>query len=285
MKTAVKYNIYLFITALVLVIFLLADYGFSVFGGKISSQQNLFPTFAKDTVNKIVIYIPGKDLIEIDKNNNQWVLKNLNNYLADQDLMNNFLTSVQELKSSEVVSKNANNLKTYGLDDINAAHLKLSKNDSPLADIYIGKPGPSYNSQFVKLSGDNKVFLVNENLGNKLLKTADDLRDKTIIKIDPSLIKSLTIAGQQITDLTAANNKFNPLNANGFIDAGEKVEEDTTKEAEPFAINIVTTNKTITINVGKMDKNGNYFVTTSESNQMFTVNSYIIDELKKLSEN
>lgn len=288
MKKIDKTNKILSIIALVLFLITAFDYGVMRFINKNNKEFLLFANLDANKIENIEIYSPGNDILTLEKihdkdgSNYSWRIKNIN-YFADKNVSDNLIKTIQELKSSETVSSNANNLSKYGLDDINATNVKLKNGEDVIAELLIGSKGFGFNSQFVRLPDQNKVYLISSNLEDQFKKQIDDFRDKTIVNKEATEIQKVLIAGIEIKD-EGIKDEFAPFNASGFIDAGENTDEAETQPIEAFDIQIFIKDITepITVKIGKITKSNNYLVTVDTvPGQMFTVSKYLIDEFYK----
>ncbi|OGJ49554.1 hypothetical protein A2335_02110 [Candidatus Peregrinibacteria bacterium RIFOXYB2_FULL_32_7] len=276
-------NLIIAVITIFLIIFAIFDYGLFGLSIKKSKTTFFFQNLDTEQITAVAILNSKKENIEINKIEDQWIIS-VNNYLADQDVIKNLLDTIKNLKSSEIVSKNANNFEKYSLGDNNSVQVKLKVKDEIKAKFYIGTQGPNFNSQFFRIPEENKVFLIEENLSSKFDKTTDDFRDKTIVNINSEEIENVKINNTEVIDLQSISAKLNPLKANGLIDAGDEVLQAETQDLGPFDIEIKLKNKIepIILHIGAKSQDNNYFVTTNFTDQMYTVSSYIIDQLREI---
>jgi hypothetical protein len=84
----------------------------------------------------------------------------------------------------------------YGLDRP-AIKLTVSlKGDKPLSNLLLGDKNPNGFSVYAKREDKPPVFLVADSLKSRLDRKATDLRDKTLLHVEPDKVKRLELSGK-----------------------------------------------------------------------------------------
>ena len=154
-----------------------------------------------EAVNALEITTIGEEAYQIKKIETEWNLglANGKTVAVDQVILMNQLDKLTKAKPKRVVTKNPANWATYELSDDMAVKVNFLQDDKTLTSLYIGKV--DFNQQtrsisnYVRLEGDDRVFLVAEALSFDWNKKASDWRNKTIASCDPTSITKIESSG------------------------------------------------------------------------------------------
>jgi len=138
-----------------------------------------FVKINQDKITKIIFEDENKK-IELNKKNNLWYVKKNNfEFKADEERIKKTIDALMNLKKEEIVSKNKNKYKDFGIDKRKITFY-VDKNKFL---VYIGD-NANYNNNFVHIDGDDSVFLA-ENL-NDVFSNDEwrDLKIPLILNID-----------------------------------------------------------------------------------------------------
>jgi hypothetical protein len=120
------------------------------------------------SLDKITINFQ-EDKTVLKKNNDQWLVETENNQPADQQLVKDLLAKLETLKPTELVSQNADNHSKYGVDQTQAIRLLAYQNGQKKLELLVGKAGPSFNNNYLRKHGEEKVYLSNVSLRSTLI--------------------------------------------------------------------------------------------------------------------
>ena len=106
----------------------------------------------------------GKDAIKIERQEDQFVVTNEQNYPADTKQINDLISKCLDIKTSEVYTSTAKNHEELEVTEAKAKNVvKFFKQDgSLLAGIIIGKSQENGQETFVRLTSNDAVFLATE---------------------------------------------------------------------------------------------------------------------------
>ncbi len=172
-----------------------------------------------DLIDKIEIKNNQEQHVLIKKEG-RWLAASEDNLPADQDKVNQLLTSLAELKRDRLVSQNEKYHQKFGLDQENAIELKVFQGQNQLLHLLVGEPGPDFESDYLRLPDQKEVYLSNiairshltqpqwKNL--KITKFYSDQIEKVVIQrdgqsekeFDPEKAKDLI---NQLTGLQASD--------------------------------------------------------------------------------
>ncbi|OQX51321.1 hypothetical protein B5M47_01285 [candidate division CPR3 bacterium 4484_211] len=123
-------------------------------------ETKLFPHFNKEEVNRIEVK-KGDDEIKLIKENSRWVVETKEKALADEQKVANLLETTGGLSRSELISTNPEKQKDMQVDE-SGIRIRLFRDDSLTADYYLGKSGPGYGTTYIRKEGEDRVYLVSE---------------------------------------------------------------------------------------------------------------------------
>jgi hypothetical protein len=154
-------------------------------------------------VTSIVIYpkINREEPIVIQRKGNFWKIKSRQRlFNADENVINNILKTLTELKPKRVAATDKSRWKQFEVTDSLATRVKLITGKKTGADIYFGKfsyqqPKSQmayyYNQRgtintYVRIANDKIVYVVEGYLGMTLNRELNDFRNKSILRSNKS---------------------------------------------------------------------------------------------------
>jgi len=258
----------------------------------ISRKQTILP-FAKIDKNKIIkiIFEDENKKTEIYKKNDHWYLKkDGSEFKADEERIKKTIDALVSLKKEEIISKNKNKHKNFGIDK---RKVTFYVNENKFS-IYIGN-SVNFASNFIRFDDDETIFLA-DNL-NDIFSDVDwrDLKVKLIN--DQEKINSIEInyssKGKKIILVKEKNNwKINEKNAKKervdfFINDLITLKADDIITQENFTL----LNPEITINVKENNQlkkasifsiDTNYYLLKIEGNKLiYKIKKIYISSLEK----
>lgn len=173
MNSKSKNTLILFVALLVLVgIYLLWQNPFDNAKNEIQTVDISAGDFAQ--TQKIEI-TKGQTNIILEKSatggkDNSWVVISDDNKPANSALVDDLITSLTENKAATIISRSADKLEKFGLDETTAGKLKLSDGQNNiLAELLIGKiGGADYSGTYIQKAGANEILLIDANLLSKI---------------------------------------------------------------------------------------------------------------------
>jgi hypothetical protein len=162
-------------------------------------------------INKVLIIpqIGSGDEITLSKTGYEWSLNSAGkSYMPDNGMIRRVLASLVNLKPERVAATSDSKWKEMQVTDSTATRVKLLNGDKVITDIYLGKfnytqpKGQQQNpyqqnqgkmSTFVRLAGENVVYVVDGYLKMNVPAQLNSYRNKTLCKANPEDITRVTL--------------------------------------------------------------------------------------------
>jgi hypothetical protein len=142
-------------------------------------------------ITKIEISKPGGSTITMERKGDRWVILP-EGYPAEGEKVRVILQAIGNLTLTALVSE-SKSYERYGLSKEEEIGVKAWTGKELKRAFDVGKTASSFQHTFVRLAGDDRVFHARENLKNRFDQTLDGLRDKTVLKFEPSKVASIEL--------------------------------------------------------------------------------------------
>jgi len=167
------------------------------------------PSISLDSLTEIIIRLGDGQSEDVDnpknvhlvKEGDHWIVKTHFGVYARDQVIKTLLEKLDQLKG-ELRSNRKKVLIDYGIDDEQAVHVQLHRQDADHIDIAIGTKKAGFRDNFVRVGKTNAVYIVNENLlaalgvrGEDEDQKLDTNRwvDKRIAHMEPNDVIGVTI--------------------------------------------------------------------------------------------
>src|SRR6266849_174387 len=140
--------------------------------------------FTDDEVKKVEIHGPDKEIV-LNKADAGWTLEKPVEVRADDTEMRTFLSSLRSIKAQDFIEQPSQDLKEFGLAPPQLTVSLALGGDNAQKTLLIGgeKSGEQGNKQrYVKRGERDTLFVVGDWVLRDLSKTANDFRDKTVMR-------------------------------------------------------------------------------------------------------
>ena len=175
---------------LAIVIVAVSLYLFSRNGDKTHYQLPEIPVINEKDITRIAISKADSD-ITLNKSDNKWFISP-EGYPADTGKVESMLKVIEEFELVTLVSeKKSDHL--FDLTDDKKSTIKVWVDDTIKLDFEMGRPAPSWNHTFVRMTGDVRVYHAKGNFKTTFDQTADKIRDKTALSFDQNEIEGMEI--------------------------------------------------------------------------------------------
>ncbi len=140
-----------------LALLLLAAWLSGFFGGTSSTVETPDLALAPDDVSTITIRKGSEIIVVARSNDGTWLLEMP--VVADVDTATraSLINSLNDIRIESLVSSRADRHEKFQVDSAQATYLRLDGHGS--VEIYIGKMGPDFQSRYIRLGDDERVFL------------------------------------------------------------------------------------------------------------------------------
>ena len=115
---------------------------------------------------------------------------------ADQSAVASLLGTFSSLNSERLVEEKAGNLAPYGLD-APKLEVDLTEKNNQTQKLLLGDATPAGNGMYAKLDGDPRVFTIPSYDKTSIDKSANDLRDKRLLTVNPDKISQIDLVAKK----------------------------------------------------------------------------------------
>ncbi len=133
----------------------------------------------------------GLEIVELKQKDDTWLIYP-EKYPADKNKIDPMVDVIKDLTVTAMVSE-AESYPRYELDSENKITIQAGADSNTLRTFDIGKSAPSNKHTFIKLPKDKRVYHARDNFRSKFDQTKDDLRDKTVLRVEKSEIQQVEI--------------------------------------------------------------------------------------------
>lgn len=160
--------------------------------GEFSSNEQLL-VFSPEQVDQLQIEGREGQKLVLKKTENQWVLPNYENALADAEKVTTQLDSLTSIKRTWPVAKTAEAGKRFKVADEGfERRLVFKSGEQELATLLLGS-SPGFRKVHARLAGEDQVFDIPYSTYQASLKTADWI-DKQVLHLDSKQISVIELA-------------------------------------------------------------------------------------------
>ncbi|MFV1979724.1 MAG: DUF4340 domain-containing protein [Rhodothermia bacterium] len=140
-----------------LVVLLLAAWLSGYFGGTSSTVETPDLTLAADRISSITIRKWSEKIVAVRSSDGAWRLEMP--VVADVDTTTRaaLINSLEDIRIESLVSSRADRHEKFQVDSAQATYLRLDGDGS--VEFYVGKTGPDFQSRYIRLGDDERVFL------------------------------------------------------------------------------------------------------------------------------
>lgn len=192
----------------------------------------------RDAIEEIELTMTDASVTRIQHKDDTWRLVEPVNASADSLTVARFTEGLEKLKLETVISNSPERYQNYGVGD-NAQKVKVTWGQNAKA-FFIGHAGPDFQSFYLRMEGDPRVFLTRGRL--TIPDHSDPWRDRNLINIRNKTIDKIVLNGPEesfeieqdgTTWMIVQNNRrddadssgvatwlgrFSPLKGLGFLD-------------------------------------------------------------------
>jgi hypothetical protein len=146
-------------------------------------------------INAIELTKPGEEAFTLVRDGEKWyVERGGQRYLAEQPRVDGFLTALPGLRSDSLATDDAGKHGEFEVDDLQGTGLKVMTGSGDVAcELIVGKAAPGYQSAFVRLPGEDKVYRATENLKSLVGFDFKSFRARQLWPFEPSGVTALTV--------------------------------------------------------------------------------------------
>jgi hypothetical protein len=164
---------------------------FSNDSGSIAASGEITEFFdGLDAQTVSVVRIDGPDgVAELVRTSDGWTS---NGFRADRNAITELIGVVEGAQIGELVATNPSNHDRMGVSADSAITVVFEGDGEPRT-ILIGKRGRAFATSYVRLPGEDEVFLLDGDLQAQVIRRLESWRDRTMIALDTSIVSTLTV--------------------------------------------------------------------------------------------
>jgi len=267
-------------------------------------QEKVFADLEPDKIEQVTLKGASGEQATVKKQGSAWQVIEPAPAPADEAELSGITSNLASLEVQRVIDEQASDFKEFGLDP---ARIQVSfKAGGKEQTLLLGQKTPTGADIYARLPDKPRVFLVSSFLEATFNKTAFDLRDKTILKIDRDKVDRLEIDGEKPVaftkqgadwrvarpfdaraDFGAIEGILGRLNSTQMksIAAADASEAKALKEYgldRPVAtVRVSSGSSQAGLAIGKSSGEGAVYAKDVSRPMVFTIESALADELKK----
>jgi hypothetical protein len=151
------------------------------------------------TVERVEIAVPGAQPVALEKADAVWYTDAAKKHRADKNLVNGVFSVIEKRVEGDVVSSNPESFADFQVTDTSGTRVKLlGTGGKVMADLMIGKAGPSFTSTYVLATGAKEVVDAQAAL-SYLFNKPEGWRDKALMEIRSDAIVGIRAEGTSAT--------------------------------------------------------------------------------------
>jgi len=148
-------------------------------------------------ISKFDLKKDGAEQVGGERNNaGQWHITYPAPLAADQSAVSSLLGTFSSLNSERLVEDKASNLVPYGLNPPKL-EVDLTEKQNKTQKLLLGDNTPAGNAIYAKLDGDPRVVTIPSFDKTSIDKSANDLRDKRLLTVDPDKISQVDLLSKK----------------------------------------------------------------------------------------
>ena len=159
----------------------------------------LFPGLDPAAVVKLEIRTPAKTFT-LEKTQGAWKVTP-EGFAADEEGVKEALAKLGSAEKAELASQNPAKHEALQVKDADPQGVEVKAwtkaPGAPAAHLLIGKPGPDYQSSFVRVQGDSNVYRTREMVRNAFDRGTRGWRDRTVIKFDAESAERIELTSSE----------------------------------------------------------------------------------------
>lgn len=267
-------------------------------------KEKVFAGIDADKIDEIVVKSASGERTTLKKAGSDWQIVSPAPAQPDSAEISGLTSNLSSVEIQRVVEENASDLKEFGLAEprVQVTYKAAGQQHT----LNIGEKTPSGSDLYATRDGEKKVFLIAGFLDSTFNRSTFDLRDKAALKVDREKVDVLDVAaGDKQMRFVKAENEWRltaPVAARADYTAVESlVGRVASAQMKSIAaadggdpkqfgldtpaatVRIGTGSSQATLVFGKTEKEGTVYARDLSRPAVFTLESSLLDELKKPS--
>lgn len=136
------------------------------------------------------------DTLRLVRDGGRWLV---DGHDTDSAQVARFWSAVDSARVAEIAARNPANHGALGVAGASALTLVFHRGDGDSVRLLLGKAGPYYPSVYARLPGQDDVWLVRGSLRREASRSAEEWRDRTVVRVDTAAVRSLSVTRHDTT--------------------------------------------------------------------------------------
>ncbi len=265
------------------------------------SEKFFIPKLVIEDVTKIEISKPIEDVnIVLERMGEDWRVLNGHSLPADRQRVGGFLNAMHSLKEGALVSKNPERTAIFSAGKKRGIHVQVwNHKERSIGDFYAGEG--FLDGQYLRRTNSDNIFQTTPTLMPFLHEDADGWKDKTLLSVDESDIRRITLRSPEDelilekkqdawhvvqpeeyeSDSLAVRTLFDQLKqvrAESFVDSIEGSQIDFENADYEISVRLMDDSLNLVL-FKKSDEGNHYFAKNGERNMIYSVDPILIDSI------
>ncbi len=159
-------------------------------GGDVLEEMPFLIPVTPETTDSVVIRSPTDTIQLVRAENGAWTV---NGFDASATVTTEFFQSLDASTGAELVARSASSHQRMGVDSVGGTHVVFSGEGRRLLHLIVGESGRPFRSRYVRLAGDNDVYLLRGDVVSAFDRSVTDWREKNIATVDPSSVSEIRV--------------------------------------------------------------------------------------------
>ncbi len=152
-------------------------------------RGELVSALVEEQVDRILIQ-GGSDTITVARDGPTW---RVNGFAADSTRIQEFFSAVVSAVEGDLVAQSASSHARMGVDEASAKQVRVYQGEQAVVDLLVGNSGRTFRSNYVRVRGQDLVYLLEGELSTVFGRSLSDWRDKRILVVAASDIGGIAI--------------------------------------------------------------------------------------------
>lgn len=210
-----------------LIVLLALAFASNTFSKEISRVDVPALSISSEQLEQFEIVTSDSSIFKLERLNGIWHITSPIEDVADSLTVTRFTQNLDDMRLESVVTTSAAKYDSYGVGE-NSKHVNIAWGRNKKT-FRIGNSGPDYQSFYIRLGNDSRVFLSSGRLN--LPENLDTWRNKTIIQLVPEVVNQIAVSTPATTyEVTRAEGNWQ------LVEDGDESVVDTEKVAAWIAL-------------------------------------------------
>jgi|GEM_PF-2549480 len=172
----------------------------SPYDAKQEKPDVAIPAMTADTISSIEITNPQADAeknVTLTKEGDTWMVTAPKTFKADANIVKSTVDKLAELDVTGIRSKKKAKHELFEVSEEKGINIKVTTSEGKTFAFILGKNSKDFRNSFIRLPGDDKVYVIKGAIKSYMSREIKNWRDKGIFDLDKTTVKSIAINEKQ----------------------------------------------------------------------------------------